>query len=79
MAEGLDGTSANEAGSCQVGVNQADSQQHAPKHKSCSLEAYHRRDAANENLYITQMRYEGSSGTVDLETETDFKGGVLVV
>lgn len=43
MAEGLDGTCLNEAGSCQFGVNQADSQQHAPKYNSCSLEDYHRR------------------------------------
>lgn len=75
MTEGLAGTCANEAGSCQFGVTQADSQQHAPKPNSCSLEAYHRRDAANENPYITQMRYEHSSGTVDLETETGFQGG----
>lgn len=74
MPEGLDGTCLNEAGSCQFGVNQADSQQHAPKYNSCSLEDYHRRDAANESLYITQMRYEHTSGTVDLETETGFQG-----
>lgn len=72
--EGLDVTCVNEAGSCQFGVNQADSQQHAPKHNSFSLEASHRRDAANKNTYITHMRYEHSSGTVDLETETGFQG-----
>lgn len=70
---GLDGTSANETGSCQFGVNQADSQQHAPKQKSCSLEAYHRRDAANESIYITQRSCEGSSGTVDLETDSNYQ------
>ena len=48
----------NEAGSCQFWVNHADSQQHAPKSKSCSLEAYHRRDASNEIPCITLMRYE---------------------
>ena len=48
----------NEAGSCQFWVNHADSQQHAPKSTSCSLEAYHRRDATNEIPCITLMRYE---------------------
>lgn len=48
----------NETGSCQFWVNHADSQQHAPESKSCSLEAYHRRDATNEIPCIILMRYE---------------------